>query len=155
MVDISGGKYSVAEEHIQRLFKTQEINGVTLDIVPGYPNRWGDPENKAWYGIPDGNPKFAVAKAGVNVDDWLQLQKSTFSNSTPGSFRHGADDDTREWVKQCAENGDLGDVPEPVLEIKSYEDYKVDAQEGRSRAMGARDAGIKMIPVWIAARSYR
>lgn len=148
------GEQGTAEKHMKRFFETQTINGVSCDVQPIDSSYWGSPLNPGWYGIPEGNPKFRVCAAVINIDDWLKMQGRTRNAFSQDEFEEGAYDPTVKQAKESIESGNPNEIPTPVLEI-DYDEYQVKSQEGRSRAMGARAAGEDEIPIWVAAREYR
>lgn len=154
MVEISGGG-ETSQKHMDKLFSTKKMNGVSLDIKKGHHTiQWGQPNGAGWFGIPEGNPKFGVLPATIDINDWLRLQFQESEASSYNHFLKSATSSTREDVCELAEKNNLSSIPMPVLEI-DYDSYGLKGQEGRSRALGARDAGEKYIPIWIAARDYR
>lgn len=152
MVDVSGAD-EAARNRVKRLFDEQSINEVSIDIQERSGFAWGEPNSRGWFGIPDGNGKFCCAAAWVNVDDWLQLQQA-ISGVEREPFENSATTSTIDWVKDCAESDSLKKVPEPVLEI-NRKSYVVKKQEGRSRGIGARKAGLERIPIWVVGRRER
>lgn len=153
MVEISGGG-DTSKRHMNKLFSTKKMNGVSLDIKEGHhTTNWGEPNSASWFGVPNGNPKFGLTPATIKIDDWLKLQfQASYSNSYSG-FIQDAYVETRESVCELAQKNKLSSVPMPVLEIDN-EPYSIKGQEGRSRALGAKDGGEKYIPIWVAARDY-
>jgi hypothetical protein len=151
MSNPTGGD-ELAREHIERLFSTQSINGISLSIRPISRPSWGGSLNDGWYGIPNGNGKYAVHAARMPIDDWLRLQRSIYG-SDASSFESGAYPATVEQAKESAEAGAVSEIPAPVLEVDN--DYAVSRQEGRSRAIGAQRGGADTIDIWIAARRLR
>lgn len=170
MVDIRGGEKN-ARNRVERLFRTQRINGVRVDIRPDAGQRWQPPENAGWYGIPRGSEphsKFAVAQATIDTVDWIQLQASVFNenvskyridrwldmmeNDTLPMGHDFLDSAYVPTVKATAKNP--RQLPEPVLELERKA-YEVKTQEGRSRGLGARLAELDRIPIWVAARRDR
>lgn len=149
----SGGG-ETAKEHMERLFETQEINGVDCDIRPVDDVEWGEPLNPGWFGIPDGNPKFRVCPAVISIDDFLRIQVETRNASSVSQFERGAYEETVEKAKESIEAGSPEEIPAPVLEL-DYDEYQVKAQEGRSRAVGAKRGGEDEMHIWVAARDYR
>lgn len=139
-----------AREKLDRILRTGRLNGVDLRLSRGHDRGWAPPLNPGWYGIPDGNRKFLVAPATVSVDGFLRLQGST-SSSSLGMFLSGAYGETVERAKQSVRTGSY-DIPTPVIELRT--DGTI-PQEGRSRAVGARDAGVERMPVWIAVKVYK
>lgn len=170
MVEILGGEEN-ARERVKRLFRTQRINGVRVDIRAESRQRWQSPDGASWYGIPRGgepHSKFAVAQATVDTVDWIQLQASV--RGRPPTERR-----IDEWLDRMETDAlPMGDdfldsayvptveatadhptqMPEPVMELER-KSYEVNTQEGRSRGMGARLAGLERIPIWVAARRDR
>jgi len=59
---------------------------------------------------------------------------------------------TVESVAEDVRKGETDDIPTPVLEITP--DYALGRGEGRSRGIGAKRAGLDVMPIWIAARDY-
>jgi hypothetical protein len=131
MVEISGGG-KTSQKHMDKLFSTKEMNGVSLDIREGHhTTNWGSPNGESWFGIPNGNPKFGVKPATIKINDWLRLQHKASSSSSYFGFIESATVSTRESVCELAENDDLSSVPMPVLEIdnESYGIKKSRRQE--------------------------
>ena len=153
MSRISGGG-EIAQERLERFLTTKQINGVSCTLRTISKSYWGAPLNPGWYGIPDGNKKFAVALAEIRIDDWLKIQGETRPNLSQEDFEKAAYPDPVTRAKESAENGNLNEIPTPVMEIH-YSDYLVKTQEGRSRAVGAKFGGETMMPIWIAAQEYR
>ena len=153
-MDFGRGGGDTSEKHLEKLFTTKTINGVSCDIQQSSGSYWGPPIAAGWFGIPDGNPKFGVCAAVINIDDWLQIQGVAGESDTQEQFEAGAYGETVERAKQSIEDGDASSIPTPVLEIH-YDDYQVKAQEGRSRAIGAKLAGEAYMPIWVAARDYK
>jgi hypothetical protein len=153
MVDLRGGG-ETAEKHAARLFNQKRINGVGCSIRELGSSYWGTPISAGHFGIGSGgNPKFGVVPADINIGDWLAIQGDTRQGSLE-KFKRGAYDETVQKAKESVENGNRGSIPTPVLEIR-YDEYRVTAQEGRSRAIGARLGGDSTMPIWVAAREYR
>ena len=74
-------------------------------------------------------------------------------SSSESAFRQAAYGPTVEWVQEMVEQGTEDDIPTPVLEIKANCD--ADYDEGRSRGVGADEAGLELIPLWIAVQDYK
>jgi hypothetical protein len=123
-----------------------------LDIEPEDEHSWARPYESA-FSIPDGNPKYTVTKASIAVEDWIDVQKHAHSSETDEGFRLDATEKTIEQVKEDIQAGTTEDIPTPVLEI-SY-DGTISYDEGRSRGLGAREAGADRMPIWIVTRDYR
>jgi len=157
-LQIRGGG-ETARENLNQFIETQTINGVTVDIDLDYDTQWAEPY-ETLFEVPDGNIKYAVLHAGIAVDDWLAIQFETHDGR---GDRTDADDwerfrkeATKQTVTSVADDiaaGDTEDIPTPILEINPS--YKVSYAEGRSRGFGAKEAGLEMMPVWIAAQDYR
>jgi predicted acyltransferase (DUF342 family) len=105
------------------------------------------------FGIPDGNPKYGVVAAEINIGDFLAVQGTAVSADSMEAFESGATDSTVEQTKQSIEAGEESSIPTPVMEIHRTGVVKI--QEGRSRAIGARLAGNTRMPVWVAGQDYR
>lgn len=110
---------------------------------------WGSP--KDWY-LSSG--KFECEFATVDVDEWLSMHDAI------GHSRQGAYQGTVDNVVESIEAGREGEIPTPPLELKP-EEFGVHGQnpivyepvrEGRSRAVGAKKAGVDTIPVLVAVR---
>jgi hypothetical protein len=94
-----------------------------------------------------------VTKASIAIDDWIRYQQYVHNAATEEAFIQGAYQDTVTSVKEDINEGTTGDIPAPVVEI-SY-DGTVSYDEGRSRGLGAKRAGMARIPVWIVARDHK
>lgn len=140
-----------AEQKMKQIFKSKRIGGQRVRLKRGHKVKWAPPLNPGWYGIPDGNPKYIVEPATIHVDDWLKVQHAAGEGFGWNNFLAGAYDPTVEQAKRSIETG-RNDIPTPVLEIRH--DGRID-QEGRSRALGAKEGGAKWIPIWIAIQVYR
>lgn len=141
-----------ARRRVETVLSGGPVEGVMLDVRRGHVVEWAEPLNAGWYGIPDGNPKWVVKPATVDVDDWLELQRATLGGGLGmDRFLGAARDRTIERAAESVRSG-RNDIPTPVLEIRH--DGSV-VQEGRSRALGARHAGARLMPVWVAAQVYR
>lgn len=123
-----------------------------LDIEPEESHSWGDPYETA-FSIPNGNPKYTVTKASIAVGDWLTVQKHAHHSTSEEIFRRDANSTTIERVQNNISLGTTENIPTPVLEI-SY-DGTISYDEGRSRGIGAKKAGLERIPIWIVTRDYR
>lgn len=120
---------------------------------------WGEPESISWFT----GGKYIGLKGKMNVDDWIELQFQASSVDTKRDFTLGAYDKTIEQVQENISDGNEDSIPTPVLEVKpreytslneGYIEYKL-VQEGRSRGIGARKAGLDELPVYIAVRRPR
>jgi len=136
-----------AEERLKAIFRDKEIDGHSVSYLErGHKIEWDEPLNPGWFGIPGSSRKYVVEPA--TIDSFLRIQAGTFGFGIGDSeFTLGAYQPT---VQEAA--SDVSDIPTPVLEIKA--DGSV-SQEGRSRAMGAKEAGERYMPVWIAVQVYR
>jgi hypothetical protein len=142
-----------AERALRDILVTGEVGGVRSDIRRGFETRWGEPLNPGWFGIPDGSRKYVVAPATIDIDDWLRLQHGASGGDFSfGSFQRGAYGPTVEMAAESVRSGSY-DIPTPVLEVDPS--GEVLAQEGRSRAIGARRGGASRMPIWVAVRVYR
>lgn len=137
-----------AEQQMQNILGGV-IDGKRVNIQRGHTVKWASPLNPGWYGIPEGNRKFVVEPATINIGDWLQVQSGDNLLSPFLSEAYGP------TVEQAAESIRSGrnDIPTPVLEVNSAGELL--AQEGRSRAVGARRGGATRMPIWVAVRVYR
>jgi hypothetical protein len=149
----SGGG-ETSEAHLERLFTTQTINGVSCNIRQASGSYWGPALAAGWFGLPEGNPKFGVCAAVISIDDWLAIQGVAGQSATQEEFEEGAYGPTVEQAKESIENGNAASIPTPVLEIR-HDEYRVKTQEGRSRALGAKLGGATEMPIWVAARDYK
>lgn len=138
-----------AQEKMAEIFRQKKIGDRPLSYLKrGHKVKWAEPLNPGWFGIPEGNRKYIVEPATMAIDDFLAIQAGTFGLTAADSeFSLGAYNPT---VEQAATN--VSEIPTPVLEIKA--DGSI-PQEGRSRAMGAKQAGERYMPVWIAVQVYR
>lgn len=149
-VDISGkSEDEVMEEVLNEIFgNSPYFGGGTESIEPAEGTDWGEPNN--WYT----SPKFKHRYATIDTEDWLNIQNAI------GHDTRGAYQDTVERVKQDVENGTTGDIPTPTLALEPDEygvnpvEY-VPVREGRSRGVGAYEAGLKRMPILVAVRRHR
>lgn len=172
MVEIYGGE-EAARERVERLFSNKRIDGLSVDIRDEGGQRWEANHSAGWFGIPtvaEPNSKYAVARATIATDDWIRLQAAFHG--------HNITMDEVEEYFDCIENDELPmghpffdgatlstieqmtesptTAPEPVLELENKtEDISMREQEGRSRGLGAKKAGLDRIPIWVAARRDR
>lgn len=135
-----------ATQKLDTIFRTGRISNTRVNISRGHKG-WAAPLNPGWYGIPDGNRKYIVEPATIDIDDFLEIQRGTFGDIGMNSFMQGAYDPTVEKAQQ-----NVKDIPTPVLEIKASGKIP---QEGRSRALGAKRAGVTRMPIWLAIQVYR
>lgn len=139
-----------ARGRMREIFAEQRLGGVRFRAERGHRVEWAPPLNPSYFGVPDGSRKYVVEPATVPIDDWLALQRRASSGS-PFMFRQGAYQPTVDRAAESIRTG-ANDIPTPVLEVKT--DGSI-PQEGRSRAMGAREGGATEMPVWIAVQVYR
>lgn len=98
--------------------------------------------------------KFSYMFAMVDVDELLRL------HDTIGHLSAHAYQDTVDRVQESIENGSEDEIPTPplALEPETFDDnplvYRV-VHEGRSRAVGAKEAGLEEIPVLLSVRRPR
>ena len=156
LYDWQGGG-DTSEKHMRRFLIEREIEGVEVDITRNFKAHdvpeWDLPYEA--FGFPDGNPKYAVYRVGINPRDWLRVcmeMHNEVQAETVEEWRESAYDPTVESVVEDIKNGNDGDIPTPVLEINT--DYEGNHAEGRSRGFGALEAGLEWMPLWIAARDY-
>jgi len=140
-----------ARDYVDRIFRTGRIDGVGVDISRGHQVRWGEPLNTSWFGIPDGNRKYVVEPATIDIEDFIRVQNATRPSLTLNDFKSGAYGKTVQRAKETIQLGN-GAIPTPVLEIRY--NGKI-SQEGRSRAIGAMRGGATRMPIWIAKQVYK
>lgn len=148
-----GGR--VARRNLKRFLETRTLNGIDVSLHLNYDDRWDYPYELS-FNIPDGNAKYAVMHAGIAVEDWLDLVQSANvprSEFDRDAFEANATHSTIERVAADIEAGETDDIPTPVLEI--LPDYTLSYAEGRSRGLGAKRAGLDVMPIWIASQDYR
>lgn len=109
---------------------------------------WGSP--KSYYT----GGKFSHVFAMVDVSEFLSLHDAV------GHTSSHAYQGTVDRVGESIENGKEGEIPTIplVLEPDNYGENPMTydlVHEGRSRAVGAREAGLKEIPVILAVRRPR
>jgi len=141
------------------------INNISYNLRKCSSHDWDLPYSSSWYGISGSNTdEFAIEQAVINVDDWLDIQASA-RNMSKSQFLKGANEDTKKRVEKDIRNNDTSEIPAPVLEVKPnkwpselndgdtviYEPM----QEGRSRGLGAKNAGVEWLPIWVAVRRIR
>lgn len=142
------------------------INNISYNLKPCSNHDWGLPYNAGYFCITKNASKYAVAQAMINIDDWINIQASALGMSdNVEKFLQGAYDNTKERVEEDVKNNKVSDIPAPVLELKpdkwprdlSDGDTVIyePRQEGRSRALGAKNAGMKWLPIWVAVRRIR
>jgi len=149
--DISGGKEDT-KNRMREFLSTGCVEDLgPLDIEPEDSHDWDEPYETD-FSIPDGNVKYTVTKASISTDDWITFQKYAHNSDSDESFRVGSTQRTIDRVKEDVQNGTTEDIPTPVLEI-SY-DGTISYDEGRSRGLGAKEAGLDRIPIWIVVRDY-
>ncbi len=137
----------IQERAMERLFNGSELP--SLQRAEGTP--WGSP--KDWY---LSSAKFMCSFATVNVEEWLALHDAI------GHSRNGAYSGTVEKVETDINEGHESSIPTPPLEVKPQsfgfgEETKIyePVREGRSRAVGAQNAGLDTIPLLVAVRRPR
>lgn len=91
-------------------------------------------------------PKYAMAKACVSVKDFLKAQ-ALMKNQSYHLFKKSAYSDKIERAKKGMKKGHT--VPIPVLEFQLNGDLNR-FQEGRHRALAAKDMDKKYFPVYLA-----
>ena len=139
---IKGG----TESKIKRMTEFLEdpsIQSRTLDIEPATSHDWDLPYESGFYGIPDGKKKYAIVKATIKTEDWLQFQMNMHNCSTPEQFEQAAYEQTITSVAKDIQSGDVEDIPTPVLTVNDT------YAEGRSRGLGAKEGGLERMPIWI------
>ncbi len=141
------------------------INNINYKLKRCNYHDWDLPYSASWYGISGGDTdKFVTEQALINVNDWLNIQAST-RNISKSQFLKGANKNTTQRVEKDIQNNSTSDIPTPVLELKpskfSHNLTEGDTvvyepmQEGRSRGLGAKNAGLEWLPIWIAVRRIR
>ena len=146
---------NIGQDNIKKLLDTGTINDISIEITHPHPDRWDFPGES--FKFPEGSVKHATLHVGIDVDDWLMLSYKAHLQNAPELFTYNeflreAYDETVERVAEDIKNNSTDDIPTPVLEIDP--DYTVTYGEGRSRGLGAKKAGLDVIPIWIAARCY-
>lgn len=148
---VGGGGNSKAI--MDEFLETLEINELSLDIEPTDSHGWGLPYEAGFYSIPDGGIKFTITPVTIRTEDWLDFQNMVHGESNEwDTFRQGAYEPTVQSVATDIENGDVEDIPTPVLEIRY--DGTATYDEGRSRGFGAKEAGVERMPLWVAVMDY-
>jgi len=143
-VDVSERSGDEVQEYVMdRLFGGGELS--SLQRAGSTP--WGSP--KDWY---LSSAKFNCTFATVNVEEWLALHDSI------GHARDGAYPGTVEKVETSLNEGHETEIPTPPLEMKpnNFDNTQTrvyePVREGRSRAVGAQNAGVDTIPLLVAVR---
>jgi len=143
--EIEKEREKVKEEVLNRVFQGEFLS--SIEEISDTP--WGEPHS--WY-TPSGN-KFSHRFAMVSPEEWVNLHNAI------GHGRAGAKPNTVERVKRDIENDDVSGIPTPPLAL-SPDEYNTDPivytveHEGRSRGVGALEAGIEKMPVVVAVRRY-
>lgn len=147
----SGMTEEQVKEHVmEQVVSGSHFNGLTNSIELASGTTWGDPSS--WY--KSSGSKFDWKYATIRTEDLLKLHNLIDHNTD------NANSDTVEWVVDCKENDNMDEVPTPVLAMEPV-DFGSDpisytpVREGRSRAVGAKKAGIKRIPILISVRRAR
>lgn len=139
----------VMKDVLSEVFNESHFAGGTESIEPSEGTEWGEPNS--WYTM-DG--KFTYKFATIRTDDWLQIHKNL--NHHPD----GAYQPTVEWVEKQIRESKTDEIPTPTLALEP-EDFGVDnleykpVREGRSRGVGAREAGLERIPILVSVRRPR
>lgn len=112
---------------------------------------WGEPNS--WFTSGKFLSSYEGSRAYINIepDKWLQLHDSINHGS------EGATQSTVEWVKEQIENGTESEIPTPTLALEpnNYGEDSiayVPTKEGRSRGVGAKEAGLDKMPVLVSIR---
>lgn len=113
--------------------------------------QWGDPNS--WYTSGKFLSTYNESKTFVTVspEKWLQLHDSIDHG------RRGATQSTVDWVQDMVSKDTESEIPTPTLALEP-DNYGVDpicytpTKEGRSRGLGAKEAGLNRMPVLISVR---
>lgn len=146
--------------------KNHPINNISYNLTPCSSHEWDLPYSANHHCITRNANNYAVAQAKINIDDWIKIQASAIGMSNDvEKFLQGAYDNTKERVEEDIKNNNTSGIPAPVLELKpnkwpkQLEDGDTviyePRQEGRSRALGAKNAGLEWLPIWVAVRRIR
>lgn len=146
--------------------KNHPINNISYDLKKCSNHDWDLPYNAGYYCITNNADKFVVEQAMIDINDWIKIQASAIGMSNnENTFVKAAYGDTVQRVEEDVKNNNVNNIPAPVLELKpntwprELEDGDTveytPVQEGRSRAVGARNAGLEWLPIWVAIRRIR
>jgi len=162
--DVGEIKENVLEKII---YENHPINNISYNLKPCSNHDWGLPYNASHFCINRKANNYESAQAMINIDDWINIQASALGMSNDvDKFLQGAYDDTKERVEEDVKNNNTSEIPAPVLELKPNKFWPKELedgdtviyeprQEGRSRALGAKNAGLEWLPIWVAVRRIR
>lgn len=135
---------------MEQVFSGSEFRGITDSLKQVEQTHWGEPNS--WY--KQSGSKFDWRYATIRTEDWIRLHDMI------GHDTDHANSETVDRVVESKEKGNMGEVPTPVFALEP-EDFGSDplvytpVWEGRSRGVGAMEAGIERIPILVSVRRSR
>ena len=130
---------------MHEVFADSHFNSGTESIQPAKGTRWGEP--KDWYK----SGKFTYQFATIRTKDWLKIHDS-INHSTDQAHQSTVD-----WVQEIINTNEESEIPTPTLALEPTEfgeqplEY-TPVKEGRSRGVGAKEAGLERIPILVSVR---
>ena len=153
----------IHHEVLNKVFQGHPIENVSHSIRKVDTHSWGPPIVLTNELTTHSTTKYAHEKAIIKVDEWLKIQYNASNSKNRNIFNKRARDKTKGQVKDSIANNNEAEIPATALVLKPEkfgvnigEDYTyIASQEGRSRGLGTKKAGLEYIPIWIVVRRAR